>query len=625
MKDAWQDAKKGEVHERVFAKVREVERLQSDIFERFVRLASLYDPDSSTGGSQAQVTENLIASNIDTVYAAIAATEIRPRLLTDDGDWSTQRTARHLSWYAEGLQKLLKIHEACCDAFKLGGALKGTGAVKVYTDAFSRIRVEPTMVDDIVVDELETRGGNPRQMHQRMLVDRDVLKASWPDSALNIERAQTGGDAMWRMWADYRPIEHNQIVCIESWCLPIGDDPEHEQYKAGRHTITIDGHDILDEEWHKPFFPFAIFRWSKKTTGWYGIGLAQRIAGHQRVVNKMNWQFDRNLDQFAVPTTYVRLPDANIAVKSVGRLGTVGVVKADYPMTITPQAVTPEAYARQERVGAKSFEESGVSRMSAQSMKPAGLDSGAALREYRDATTQRFSPQEKGFEQLELDTVWLALDCAKDLGADAPTIVRKAKHGPKRIPWSKVDMGEVRVQLCAASSLSKTPAGRTAFIMEMAQGGVISQDMARRLLMPNSPLDVERELSLYTAALENIERCLEAMLDGEQVVPEPYQNLKMCVWRGQMTLMKAEDDGAPEDVLENLRQFTVQAAWMQSQAEAPDQALSAGQPSPTDSTMPLDAMPPDPTAATMAGGPPMAPDMGPTMTGAGVAPAQLLQ
>ena len=622
---AWYRADKGEVHGRVLEYVGEIERVQSDIYDRFLKLAVLYDPHCRSGGGwfrtqDGQVTENVIASNCDAIAGTIAATEVRARFMTDDGDWSTQRTARHLEWYAEGLSKQLGIDDACRRAFH-DGALKGTGVVKVFTDGFDEIRCERVMVDDIIVDEGECRGGKPRQMHQRVFAGRESLKAEFPEFEIEIERSQSGpsgGATTWRYWADYRPIERDELVCIESWYLPIGK-PDTERYKPGRHTIVIDGCDLVDEEWHKPHFPFAIFKWTERPDGWYGIGGAERIAGHQRALNKINWQTDRQLDQLAVPTTYVRLADANLAVKTTNRLGTIASYKAEIPKTVIPPAVSGETYKRHDDIKSSSFEEFGQSRMAASAMKPAGIDSGVALREYKDQTTQRFASQEKGHEQLKLDAVWLAIDCAKDLGSKAPTIVRRSKHGPKKIPWSKVDMGEVRVQIAAASTLARTPAGRIQLALEWAQAGVISQDEARRLM--RHP-DTERSMSLHTAALEDIERCIEEMLDGEIQVPEPYQNLKLGVWRVQQAYLKARDDGAPEDLLENLRQWLTQAAWMVSQAEAPPPQVGAEMAA---GTM-AEAMPPmDPMQAAQVAGPPMGGDMGATMTGAGVMPANLLQ
>jgi hypothetical protein len=565
----WWDAEEGEVCHKVLPYVNEVERVQSSIYDRFVKLAALYDPydvtsTSTTGnpwtGPDSNVSENVIAANVDTVTAIVAATEVRARVMTDDGDWSTQRTARHLEWYAEGLGKLLDIHTTAIRCFK-DAALKGTGLAKVYYDSDCyEIRVERVMVDDIIVDEAECRSGKPRQMHQRVFVDREVLKTKFPEHEDAIHRAQSdGGEAIgnssWRVWASYRPIEHNEVVVIESWRLPIGKKGE-KGYKPGRHTICIDGADLLDEKWEKPFFPFARMAWSERTTGWYACGLAERIAGHQRALNKLNWQIDRQLDQHAVPTTYVRLADANLAVKATNRLGTIAVYKGEIPKTVIPPAVSGETYQRQATLKEGAFEESGLSRLAATAKKPGGLDSGVALREYRDQTTQRFAQQEKAFERFILDIIWLALDCAKDLGEKAPVVIRKSKYGVKKITWADVDMTEVRVQLAAASNLSRTPAGRLQLALEWAQAGVITMDEFRRL---SRHPDLERTWSLYTAAMEDIERCIEEILDGEVLVPEPYQNLKMGQWRMQMSYLKARDDGAPEEILENLRQWIVQA------------------------------------------------------------------
>lgn len=567
----------GDRHDKVIQYVSEVERTQSDVFERFLKLQYLYDPNdrSWTRSGVAEVNahnnviENLVAANIDSVTAIIAATEVRPRFMTDDGDWSTQRTARHMEFYAEGLCKKLKVHEHARRGFK-DGSLKGIGLAKVYIDGFNKPRVERTMVDDIVVDEAEARNGRPLQMHHRMFIDREELLAQFPDNEDDIRRAQTGRSRDWRYWADYRPIERNEIVVIESWRLPIGTEDD-DGYVPGRHCITIDGCDLVDEPYHKAYFPFARFAWSERTTGWYAIGLAERIAGHQRGINKLNWQIDRQLDQHAVPTTYVRMADANMAVKGISRAGTVVPVKAEYPQTVIPRAVSPEQYQRRHELKESAFEESGQSRMAAQAKKPAGVDSGVALREYRDQTSQRFAMQEKAYEQFVLDIVWLLMACCKELGKDAPVVLRKARWGKKKIKWSDVDLGEVEIQLTAASALPRTPAGRMQTVIEWAQAGVISQDEARRLLQHP---DLEHAMSLYNAAREDIEQAVEAMLDGEVVFPEPFQNLKMGLWLIQQAYLKAGEDGAPEEILETLRQWLVQAAYTLSLAEMPSPEMS---------------------------------------------------
>ena len=176
------------------------------------------------------------------------------------------------------------------------------------------------------MDDGECRSGNqPKQLHYRRFVDREALKIRFPEKAEEIERSHrtelATNQSAWRYWADYRLLERDETVVVESWRLPVGV-PGTDYYKPGRHSICISGCDLYDEEWEKPFFPFAVIKWSDRDKGWYGIGLAERIAGHQRLLNKINWQIDRQLDQHAVPTTYVRAADAKLAVKATNRLGT---------------------------------------------------------------------------------------------------------------------------------------------------------------------------------------------------------------------------------------------------------------------------------------------------------------
>lgn len=585
-KQHWFRAEEGEVHKIVFDYVSNVERQQFDLYNRFIQLEALYDPNSPNMPDPAAaaeavglVVENVIASNVDTVASAIATTDVRPRFMTDDGDWSTQRTARRLEWYAEGLGKLIGVDEACRRAFK-SAAKKGTGVVKVYANQFDEVKCEFVRIDDIVVDEAECRnGGTPRQMHRRMTnVDREELKAMFPDHEEAIDRAQMGRG--WsRMWAGYRPILDDELVVIESHKLPIGRKG-HAGYRPGRHTIVCDGVDLLDEEWHKPTFPYACIVWSEREAGFFGISLSEGIAGIQRALNKRNLQIDRNLDQYAFPTTYVDMADAKLTVQTINRIGTVVVTKGQRPTTVTPQAVSAEVYQNRNDMKSAAYENSGVSRMSATAMKPAGLDSGVAMREYRDQTTQRFAMQEKAFERLVLDVYWLAIDVCKDLGESAPVIMRKAKFGARKIQWADVDMGDVKVQIAAASTLSRTPSGRYQTALEWAQAGVISTDEWRRL---SQHPDLDRVLSLYTQGMESVERDIEAIEDGHTVSPEPFGNLLLMTRVGQMAYLRDRDLDAPEDVLEGIRQYVVMAAHMYAMKQAPAQNTNA---------MPMGAGPP---------------------------------
>lgn len=595
-KQHWYLAEEGEAHGPIFQYVAEVERAQFDVFDRFVKLEALYDPNSPAAAGvmhlsemPGQVIENVIASCIDTVDAQISASEVRPRVMTDDGDFTTQQTAKRLGWYCEGLGKLFDVAVECEKAFR-SGAKKGTGVVKVYEDAFGTPRVEYVPIDEIVVDDAECRnGGTPRQIHRRMPnVDRGALKAMFPDHEEAIDDAQTGRAWSTRQWAGYRPLVDDDLVVIESHKLPIGVQGK-PGYVPGRHTITVDGATLLDEPYHKTHLPYAVFTWVPRENSFYGISLIEGLAGSQRALNKRNLQIDRQLDQHAFPTTYVSMADAHLAVQTINRAGTIVPIKGERPKTELPQAVGGEVYAHRAELKSGMYESSGVSRTTANAMKPAGIDSGVGLREYRDQTTQRFAKQEKGFERLVLQVYWLLIDVCKDLGEDAPVIMKRARFGTKRVEWKHVDMGDVRVQLAAASTLSRTPSGRYQTALEWAQAGVITTDEWRKL---TEHPDLDRILSLYTQGMESVEEDIEAILDGEYVTPEPFGNLALSARMGQMAYLKHRNlKNCPEEVLEGLRQYTVQALAMVAMGQPVNDEMVGGQ----IPGAPPGGMPPPPT------------------------------
>lgn len=596
-KQQWWKADKGEVYRKLIDHVQAVEQDQWSVFNRFVRLAALYDPNNAVlpDGSRIDdggyITENVIATNVDTVSSIISAIDIRAREITDGGDWDEQRQARQREFYIEGVEKLFDVPAKAESVFKEGPGIRGTGLMYVGEDRFAggkkrKLTIEPVLADDIIVDERECRtGGRPTQIHRRRIVDRDDLIARYPKHEAAIRAAQRNTTASWNMWAGFRPIEENDIIVVHSHRLPRGEEGE-TGYMAGREVICVDGADLFDDAWNEREFPYAEIRWSGRGNGWYGISLAERIMGHQQVLNRSNWQIDMLVHRNAIPTTYVSYADHGKLSASEQTPGMVVAIKGQMPQTPTPPAISPEVYKRVADVKSSASEESGVNRMLSQGVKPAGLDSGAALRELNNATTQRFATQEKAYERFRRDIALLILSCCKRLGKDAPIVMRSTRFGVKKIDWAKVDPKITKVRLQMSSGLPRTVAGRTQMVLEWAQAGLIDQDESRRLL--KYP-DVERSLSLFTAGVEMLEHAFEAIADGEIVMPEPFMPLQACVKRGEMQYAEWwKVPGVPEEVLEALRQFIVQAAAMSNPEQMPMGAAPAN-----DNAMPMgDVMPP---------------------------------
>ncbi len=73
--------------------------------------------------------------------------------------------------------------------------------------------------------------------------------------------------------------------------------------------------------------------------------------------------------------------------------------------------------------------------------------------------------------------------------------------------------------------------------------------------------DLEAVQTLENAGIEDIEATIEELLDGGQPIPEPFQSLQMGIARVQKAYLRAKRAGAPDNILENMRQW-----WLSAQA-----------------------------------------------------------
>lgn len=571
----WWRTDEGNAHGAVFESVRAIDQEQADIFERLYKYGCLYDPNDrlysqvawdSAMSSEGIVDENVVKPAVDTATSLVARMRPRVRCQTDGANWSAQRRAKRLERYVEGLFKRTRIAEVAPLVFR-DACVFGVGIMKVRPGG-KDITIERVVWDEIVVDEAECRATAPRQMHQRKLVDRQALVEEYPDKAEDIGRAsEAGGVGYWAGWATRNSlINRDDVVVVESWRLPSADMP-------GRHTICVEGATLIDEEWEHEWFPFVTYRWAPRVTGYYGRGVVEDIAEHQRQARKISWFIDRVLHQIAVPRAFVHIADAAMGIKLTNQVGAIVPYKVKEPIIRTPTNLLGEHYARLEGIKRSAFEVVGISRLSAQALKPAGLESAVALREFNDLETQRFAIQAQAYERMYVDAAHLMVAWCKVMHADggAPAVWMRGRDSERLIDWSEVDLTDTpyTFDLDAASALSRTPAGRTQSVIEWSQAGLISTDEARRLLQHP---DLASSMSLYNAAIEDIDATIEDILDGEQVTPEPYQNLQMGLWRMQMRYLSVRRENAPEEVLEAMRSWMTLADWLMRSSQQAQQA-----------------------------------------------------
>lgn len=617
----WWKEKSDKLYDSVFSYVRNIQNDQSYRQMENLKYMKLYGNYDFTnlqfynyqraepsGSIQNRVTLNIIQNMIDTVVSKISKNKPKPTFLTEAGDFTQQRKAKKLTQFVEGQFQITDFYSESAFAF-LDSCIFGTGAIKIYRDG-DKIKAERIFPDELVVDDRESFYGKPRQMHQKKYIHKDVLKEMFPDARYKIDELAHGNMPI---YASGQSKASDLILVVESWHLPSSDTA-----KDGRHSLCIENCTLFEEKYTKNYFPFVFWRWSLRQVGFFGQGLAEQLMGLQLEINKILRTIQVSMHLVSIPKIFVEASSKIVDAHIDNKIGGIIKYAGQPPTPSILGSIPPELFSHLDRLYGRAYEIAGVSQLSATSQKPAGLNSGKALREYNDIETERFMAVGQRYEKVFLDAARQMIDLAKEIDADLAEeggykVKVKGKNFLKTIKWKEVDIEDDQyvMGLFPTSALSSTPAGRLQDVQEYIQAGFIDRDQAMKLL--DFP-DLEGYFKFNNAGLLDIDRLVEKFIDeGEYETPEPYQNLNAGIVKMQQAYLVYRADGAPEERLELFRRWIedantlikkasmeVQKEQMQMQQEADMAAQTAAinaqapaaEPIPVDSQIPEDVTQP---------------------------------
>lgn len=579
----WWKTNKNQAHNDVFPYLRQLDNSQGYKQQDNLRNMRLYGNMEFSGISafnyarteptynvQNRVTLNVVQSMIDTVVSKITKNKPRPYFLTNNGDWSLQRKAEKLTQFSEGQFYGTDFYAKASVAFK-DACIFGTGCLKIFrggTDN-AEIKVERVFIDEIMVDDKEAYYGEPRQLHQRKWVHKDVLKAAFPGfaSQIDVSIEQIGSQKQTSERAG------DMILVVESWHLKSGP-----KAKDGRRTICIDNATLLDEAYDKDYFPFVFFRWNLKPIGFFGQGISEQLTGLQLEINKILRTIQISMHLVSVPKMLVEASSKIVTSHLNNKIG--GIIK--YAGT-KPEwnnnmgAIPAELFTHLNTLYSRAYEIVGISQLSAQSQKPMGLNSGKAMRTFNDLETERFMETGLRYEKTFLDAIKIMLDLAKDIAEETGNYEVKCPGSGflKTIKWDDVQLDEDQyiLQAYPTSALSQNPASRLQEVQELLQAGFVSKEDGMRLL--DFP-DLKRYYNMTNSGLEDINRQIELIMEeGEYQSPEPYQNLQLGLQKFQQAYLMYRTQNAPEERLDLIRRWMEDAKALLDQAQMEAQAMQA--------------------------------------------------
>ena len=439
-KVSWWEVK-ANVHEKVFETLKAWEMKQARRTEDNLRNLRLYGNSEVLGlrvgeyqkiRSLNKLSLNIIQSGVDTATARIAKTKPKSMFLTQDGDFSLHRKAKNLEQFVSGCFYQNDMYNLGRKIFKDAGVF-GDGIVHFYQDG-PKLKTERVFPEEFAIDEDEAIYGEPRQIHRIKYVTKPVLMALYPKSKQDIMNSNSGEQSF--MYDDFTA---DMVKVVESWRLP-----NKSGGKDGRHTITVSKGTLFDEPYFEDWFPFEKFGWCERLLGYWSQGISEQLTGIQIEINKLLKTIQLVMHLGSVPKLLIEANSKIVKAHLNNQVGGIIEWAGTRPEFVTLMKVSPDLFIQLDSLYRRGFELIGLSEMSTASRKPAGLNSGVALREFHDIETERFSIVAQNWEDFYMrcgkKMVKMSRKIAKEFPEYKTTVIDKDKM--KVIKWADVDLEE---------------------------------------------------------------------------------------------------------------------------------------------------------------------------------------
>jgi len=575
--EPWWKADKDDAARVLGSTITHIRGLSRARFDRDKKHMRLYCPDVS-GNGQDIVTAlkrdypkfNMIKQAVDTMVSQIATQRPKPQYIVTEGEFEMEQRARTKTRVLEGQCYDLGAYDlmprVCLDAGVLG-----TGHAVPYLDRYTNEpELERCMPGEVMIDPRGAITGDSHIKYRCRGLSRDFIEDQWGVDYADLRGAADMTDLDRQMLFLPHDQSLDEVMVIEACYAPSPGK------KKGRHIIATSNLTLVDEDWEYAV-PLVPLRFQNRQVGYWGLGLAEigcesqarldmlleRIQQCQHLGSTVWAMIDERAKIRADKLT--NEPCTIVRYQGTGNPPQLQVFRA------TPEDLTAEV----ERIRERFLSETGISVMSAEAKKPAGLNSAPAQRAFEDISSQRHQIQGKQYEAAFMELV-KRLEDVNDQAQKVNggySVAARTQRGlvplVRTVKWSEaaIPAEKYRLTCFPTSQLPNTISGRLEALQEWVASGFVSRPYAQKQVI-DAPSDDYQQLEL--ADIDFVMWQVEEILDGRPVVPEPYQHLQLAADTVRRVYLQVKSRGAPEEVLMRLRAF-VDAAM--PPAPPPPQAL----------------------------------------------------
>lgn len=625
----WYLADKEDIHDCVMSRVsrlRNRQRARREMYRYYLQLYGVNEftglgltnyEAASIGFVAPSLPYNVVRRGVNTVAAKVGRHKPAPMVLTKRGNYKETKRARGLSNFLEGA-----FGTNACDVYPKTATMArdaltlGPGLLWIHHYKGDNLpRIERTLAWENFVDIGDAHNGDPTQWWMVRWEDRVDLENHYPNAnSLGedrhgiIERSGSSSGLIDDM-PDYEQ-GIDRVLVTRCWRLPCGDKP-------GRYYVGVDGGMLDEGEYLRDHFPVLMLGYVKPMIGVWPDGLAAEMSGFQEETNYVTETL--RMAHRMVGTGIWKVPDGGDVIDShfVNEVGTILKYRQGFePMYQSPDPANPQTYEYQQQCANGALQWSGISTMSANAEKPAGITSGVALNTLDDVESDNFALFEEAYEDIHIKVADRLIEEFKEMHEENPDIAVFARQRRQllEVKWADVDMDRdvIDIQIWPTNLLGRTPAAKRQAVSDLFNAGIVDRTMYLRLL--DAP-DLDAEFDLESAMTLICDEQLDHMIDVEPddvddpdsyKRPGPYQDLVYAMRRAQQNICLGQLTGVPEEVLDLLRRYIEDAKTELTKA-LPPPTIPGVMPAPTAGVGPT-------VNAPVPQVPPAAPTMGPPAT-----------
>lgn len=518
--------------------------------------------------SSLQTKLNVIKSVTDTILSKLSQARVRPFFDSVQGDYATIKATRAAQKFFDAFFDAQKVYERAPEVARSALLFDG-GHWWVDED---QVTVEPVPHWELFVDPYEANNGGIRKctygMRWRKEYPFALVRAQFPKTEFPVSSV-----------ANPRTLRGEYIIYYD--------------ITAGTKYYIYDKAIFYKKKIDYKRLPFTAMWWNPPISGWSTTCLADDLYTIQVQIDEIELRIDQAMRQSPFNTIFT---PAGADGKPTMLTNEAGLIveylptpEGGMPVVATPAPISPMFSQLLDSYIQKAYEFGGVSQLSAQSKKPAGISSGVALQTLEDVESERHNVTVQSYIHGFVELAEIAVEV---FPSDADVL--PPSMGRASIKWSDVKKQKdlFKIQFSAGSALAKDPATKIQQIQQLQGLGINLQPILPQLLeIP----DLETAYSATTASYDYIQTVIEKAAEDGDIEFAPIVSMEMLFTEAVRWYLRLSADESNKKYTDNLKKLIEKVQGSMDEAEKPDMPPQAA-PAPAPVPAPVAPAPAIPAA-----------------------------